>query len=264
MIYRKRGHTIRWENGTLIRVTESGWARESAEHFECGPLNEPVTIAIDELAPIDLRVPDNVAIERFIVTRGIAQHEYGDARWSEETNRVHLALTRGPLRVLIDSTIEQIGEVDAIADALARTELEERTPPSRLRLAPNVTAALLPLLFGIAPPNVRLLQSAGSTDAYGQRVEEQTINFYRPSYRMRPLRMPFDLRLECAVTEIEHDQPVAIALLGPVESLVLPVLIRDADGVYPARVRVSRIDAVATARSWYPYGAGSFGAELML
>jgi hypothetical protein len=109
-----------------------------------------------------------------------------------------------------------------------------------------------------------LLQSVGSIDGYGQRVEENSINFYRPSYRMRPVRMPFDLRLECAVTEIERERPVAIALLGPVESLVLPVLIRDGERVYPARVRVSRIDAVGTARTWYPYGAGSFGAELML
>jgi hypothetical protein len=36
MIYRKRGHTTRWENGTLIRVTESGVATET-DLFACHP-----------------------------------------------------------------------------------------------------------------------------------------------------------------------------------------------------------------------------------
>jgi hypothetical protein len=263
MIYRKHGRSIRREHGTLIRVSESGWAREEGTLFECGPLGEALS-AIDDLAPLVLTVPDNVTVERLIVTRGVAEHEYGDARWSEETSRVHVALTRGPLRAIIDSTLEQAGDIATIAEALAHAELEERAAPPRLRLAANVTAALLPALIGVEPPNVRLVQSAGAIDGYGQHVEEDTITFYRPSYRVRPVRMPFDLRLECDVNEIERDRPVAIALLGPVESLVLAVLIRDGERVYPARVRVSRIDAVSNERVWYPYGAGSFGADLML
>jgi hypothetical protein len=270
MIYRKHGKSIRWEHDTLVRVAESGWACEDGERFECAPI-ETTHAWSDALQPIDdilnvaaLRVPANVAVERFIVTRGVAEHEYGDARWTEETNRVHLSLTRAPLRVLVDSTIEQLRDLPPIIDALSHAELEEQPPPARLRLAPNVTAALLPALIGVAPPNVRLVQSAGAIDGYGQSVEEHTINFYRPSYRVRPVRMPFDLRLECDVTEIERERPIAIALLEPVESPVLSVLIRDGDRVYPARVRVSRIDAVSSERVWYPYGAGSFGAELML
>ncbi len=270
MIYRKRGASIRWENGTLVRVTESGWAREDAAFFECGPDSRRESDrlpALDEasLVPIAPQVPANIHIERSIVTRGIAEHEYGDARWIEETSQVHLSLTRAPLRVLVDSTPEHLPhDLPPILDALSRAELEEQPPPPRLRLAPSVTAALLPALVGVAPPNVRLVQSAGRLDGYGRRVEEHTINFYRPSYRVRPVRMPFDLRLECDVTEIEHDRPIAIALLEPVESPVLAVLVRDGERIYPARVRVSRIDAVSSERAWYPYGAGSFGAEMML
>ncbi|MGZ5472689.1 MAG: hypothetical protein ACXW31_02240, partial [Thermoanaerobaculia bacterium] len=37
MIYRKHGTVARWENGTLIRVTESGIAIEEGEYFECRP-----------------------------------------------------------------------------------------------------------------------------------------------------------------------------------------------------------------------------------
>lgn len=275
MIYRKHGKSIRWEHDTFVRVTECGWAREDGELFECGP--EPAArrapgppdpelpeIDAGRLAGLPLHLPPGVSVERLIVTRGIAEHEYGDARWSEETNRVHLSLTRAPLRVLIDCTLEQLRDLPPIIDALSHSELEEQPPPARLRLAPNVTAALLPALIGVAPPNVRLVQSAGGIDGYGRPVEEHSVNFYRPSYRVRPVRMAFDLRLECDVTEIESERPIAIALLEPIESPVLPLLIRDRDRVYPARVRVSRIDAVSNERVWYPYGAGSFGAELML
>ncbi|HEX2832711.1 MAG TPA: hypothetical protein VHW00_06830 [Thermoanaerobaculia bacterium] len=266
MIYRKRGRSVRWENGTLIRVSENGWAREEGDFFECGPLRDDSVAErgafamAEDLPPRAWTFDPEIRVERRIVTHGIAEHEYGEARWTEETHRVHIALTRGALRVLIDRE----EDVAPIADALARATHDEREPPPRLRLAPNVTAALLPLLFDVAPPNVRLVQSAGAIDAYGNRVGETSVHFYRPSYRVRPVRAPFDLRLECDVTEIERDRPLAVALLGPIRSLVLPVLIRDGARVYPSRVRLHRIDAVSSERIWYPYGAGSFGAELML
>jgi len=69
--------------------------------------------------------------------------------------------------------------------------------------------------------------------------------------------------IECDVTEIESDRPVAVALLAPVSS-VLRVLIDDGKRAYPSTVRIARIDAVSNERTWYPYGAGSFGAEMML
>jgi hypothetical protein len=75
--------------------------------------------------------------------------------------------------------------------------------------------------------------------------------------------MPLQLRLECDVTEIERDRPIAVALLAPVTS-VLRVLIDDGERAYPSTVRVARIDAVSNERIWYPYGGGSFGAEMML
>jgi hypothetical protein len=169
-----------------------------------------------------------------------------------------------------------------VADVLARAEDIEREAPARLRLAPNVTAALLPALIGIAPPNVRLVQTAGGVDGCGEpiveaeelrgtrgtRGTESWPNRYRPSYRVRPVRMPLQLRLECDVTAIDEDQPRAVALLAPVSvvhgQLVLRVLVADGDRAFPSTVRVARIDAVSDRRTWYPYGGGSFGAEMML
>ena len=66
------------------------------------------------------------------------------------------------------------------------------------------------------------------------------------------------------MTEIDQERPRAIALLAPPAGLDLRVLVEDGGDVFPAAVRIARIDAVARETTWYPYGAGSFGAEMML
>jgi hypothetical protein len=207
-----------------------------------------------------------VSVERWIAVEGIAEHEYGDRTWSERTQRLHVALTHKRERALIDQATFDTTHIERIAAALARCE-EEREAPPRLRLAENVTAALLPLLLDLAPPNVRVIQTAGGVDGRGEDIVEATKewpNWYRPSYRIRPLKAPLNLRLECDVTEIDPSRPIAIALLAPVTGLTLRLLVEDGGRAYPATVRVTRIDAVANERTWYPYGAGSFGAEMML
>ena len=252
MIYRKQGHVVRWENGTLIRVTESGAAREEGDLFECWPeaFGGGQTILSVPTGRIACP-PPNPMLERVIVSRGYAEHEYGDRRWSEHTHRFHASLVHNNLRVLVDRE----EDLEPIAQALQRTE-REREAPKHLRLAPNVTAALLPFLD-------EARQTKGGVDGYGNLITESSVNFYRPSYRMRPVRMPFNLALEHETTAIDEQLPRAIALLEPVQGRTLRVLIEDERGVYPATVTVERIEAVAGERIWYPYAAGSFGAEMM-
>jgi hypothetical protein len=318
MIYRKRGSVARWENGTLVRVAESGMAIEKDELFECYPEASGDVPSVDESyvletahAVHDAAARAGVAIERLIVIEGIAEHEHTKAAaaaaalqngWTEHSQRIHLSLIRARTRVILDLGSFDLDDVVRVADVLARAEETEREAPARLRLAPNVTAALLPSLIGIAPPNVRLVQTAGGVDGCGEPIveagsseflggprgssEEHALseelrgtrgprgtpriwpNRYRPSYRVRPVRMPLQLRLECGVTAIDADRPRAVALLAPVSvmngQLVLRVLVADGDRAFPATVRVARIDAVSDERTWYPYGGGSFGAEMML
>jgi hypothetical protein len=299
MIYRKRGETVRWENGTRIRVTESGMAYEAGERFVCEPaLPNPVILSEgegeggNEGSPADsattvyrrgffaspLPAPfaqddswllprgHAVTIERLIAVEGFAEHEYGDRTWSERTQRLHVALTHDRERALIDQANFDTTHIERIAAALARSEPEREAPP-RLRLHAGITAALLPALVELAPPNVRVIQTAGGIDGKGEDIVEaakEWPNWYRPSYRVRAVRAPLNLRLECGVTEIDASRPIAIALLAPVTGLTLRVLVEDGERVYPSTVRVTRIDAVSDERIWYPYGAGSFGAEMML
>jgi hypothetical protein len=283
MIYRKRGSVARWENGTLVRVTERGMAIEKEELFECYPDAGGDTPHVDESRVVAAAHAvqegvGDVTIERLIVIEGIAEHELIDddegsviRRWTEHTRRMHISLMHARTRAILDLGFFETKDVVRVAAVLARSDGVEREAPPRLRLAPHVTAALIPSLIGIVPPNVRLLQTAGGIDGYGEPIVEAGggwPNAYRPSYRMRPVRMPMQLRLECDVTAIDRSRPVAAALLAPVSivdgALVLRVLIDEGDRAFPSTVRVARIDAVSDERIWYPYGGGSFGAEMML
>jgi hypothetical protein len=268
--YRKRGRVVRSESGTLVRVFESGLAIEDGELFRCAPdesrprLAEPSNeFVLETVQTIRSLVPAPLSIERLIVSEGVAEHECDGRSWREETRRIHLSMVKGRIRALVDS----VDDVARVADALARCEDHERDPPPRLRLMPNVAAALIPSLVTLAPPNVDLAQVAGGVDGKGFPIVEARElwpNWYRPSYRVRPVRMPLNVRVRCEVTEIERDRPAAVALLAPVGGLVMRVLVDEGARAYPATVRVTRIDAVARETVWYPYGGGSFGAEMML
>src|SRR5687768_1441042 len=250
MIYRKRGAVARWENGTVVRVTESGVAIEDGETFTCRPEGR-TSLHVDATRVVETaRAIHDIAasIERLIVTEGIAEHEWEGRSWRDETQRIHLSLVRDRTRALIDVGSFDLHDVRVIASALDRM-VDERDPPPRLRFARNVTAALLPSLIGVEPPNVELTY---------------TLDWFRPSYRIRPVRMPVNLSLRCDVTEIDETRPIAVAVLEPVRDLTVRVLVDDGAVAYPATVRVTRIDAVGRDLVWYPYGGGSFGAEMML
>jgi len=271
MIYRKQGIVERWEHGTPIEVRESGMAVENGDLFECYPeRREPAGRAAGELpavaAQIKALVPEGIAIERLILTQGVADHECDGTTWREETRRVHLSLVRNETRALLDLASFDLEHIARVAETLTRLT-SERAPGPCLRFAPNVTAALIPSLIGVAAPNVRLIQTAGGLDGRGRPIEEATRewpNWYRPSYRARPVRMPLNVRMECDATAIEANRPIAVALLAPVRGPSARVLIDDGRSAWPATVRITRIVAVADERTWYPYGGGSFGAEMML
>jgi hypothetical protein len=270
MIYWKRGRVARWEHGRVVTVSESGLAVDVRGAFVVTPGCRSLDAALDDMADDVASVAKpllRMKPERLIVSHGVAEHEYNGVRWREETRRLHVALTHNHLRALVDRADFDVEEVAKIAHALRRAGAERDAPP-RLRLAPSVSAALLPQLIGVAPANVRLVQSGGGLDGNGEEIREAAgppwPNVFRPSYRFRPVRTALNLRLECDVDAVDHDLPEAIALLAPVAGLMLRVLVADSGRFYPATIRVTRIDAVGRDRTWYPYGAGAFGSEIML
>jgi len=204
-------------------------------------------------------------IERFIASAGTATHETNGTTWTEESRRVHISLVNPPLRALIDLASFDAEIVGTIADALARAG-GERSAPKRIRLAPNVSAALLPSLIG----ELAMEQTGGGVDGRGRPIETRAVthdappNWYRPGYAVRPVRAWMNIRA-LPLGRIDPDAPLAVALLGPVHGPRLRVLCVDGDDVFPITVDASHIAAVSHAEpAWYPYAAGSFGAEMML
>lgn len=277
MRYQKRGSVARWENGTVVLVTEQGVAHEDGEGFSCmpDPVVDPLPVrdparVIETATLIVALVPDSVCIERLVVSEGIAEHRFETIEWSERHERVHLALVRDRMRTLLDLAVFDPAEVSVVANALAAREETAGSAPERLRLAPAVAAALLPSWVGAPMPGLELRQTAGGIDGRGAPVEDAPIsggpfpNWYRPSYRVRPRRIPMNLRAECDEEGIDANLPVAVALLGPPEGARVRVLISDGSHVFPAVVQIVRVVAVSRRRIWYPHGGGVLGSEMMV
>lgn len=274
-IYRKHGRTARSEDGHIVVVDEAGEAIEIGREFEARPLEDKVPLPeidpreVERVAAEIRRIVKPHRIERLIVSDGVAEHEFNGAHWQEASRRVHLSITHRDFRLLVDRADFDLRDIERVVRALGHAEAE-REAPQRIRTAPNVSAALLPSLPTIAPPNVELWQMAGGKDGKARPVHEEQLtsppwsNWYRPSYRVRPTRMPFNIRAKCETKVIDTDIPEAVAVLAQVEGVMMRVLIVDGRVSYPATVRVSRIDAVTDEATFYPYGAGALGAEMML
>ncbi|HEX3071159.1 MAG TPA: hypothetical protein VHX14_21520, partial [Thermoanaerobaculia bacterium] len=285
-LYRKWGRVIRYENGTTIRVEEAGEATEVDGVFEARPMlceegaQTRVSVpnhsqrrpgaALPEESDVPQQVESFVAqtllsvhsclVERLIVSSGVSTHEINGVTWREESQRVHLSLVKEKLRVLIDLASFDIDAIRSAASALARAG-EAREAPARIRLAPNVSAALLPSLIG----EIAIEQRGGGLDGRGQAIETRAVtgdeppNWFRPSYAIRPRRAWLNLR-PLPFGTIDESAPIAVALLRPVIGTNLRVLCADGGDVFPAELNVEHIAAVsANEQVWYPYAAGSFG-----
>jgi hypothetical protein len=226
VIYRKWGRVVRWENGTLVRVEEAGEAREENGMFLARPIAHDVALPeVDSEWVVETaRAVGNA--ERVLVAEGVAVHECNGVRWQEETRRVHVALVRRPWRVLVDDA-----DVAPVASALARCEGE--------RDFEHV----------IVPPHIHIdahcerEQLPGGLDGYGRPIEYRRVageppNFYRPSYRVRPVRQW--MNVHAVPFGAMQPAPRVLALAGGGKALV-----DDGGRVFITRLRVERVTAAA-------------------
>jgi hypothetical protein len=278
--YRKWGRVVRLERDCVIAVDEAGEALEDGESFTARPLRDEVTLPapaedVEAFArEVTALIPPAIRVERMIVSAGVTEHEFGRERWRETTARMHIALVnpKRQLRVTLDLGGElladlPIGDVSIIAGALARVQTRAKQP-RRLVLAPHVAAALLPVLLHVE--GVTLMQCAGDRDGKGVKIAEQVLttdafpNWFRPSYRVRPARMPFHLCAVATATEIDPLFPRAIAIVRVLDHRRFDVLCDDGSRVFEAPIAIDRIRAVGAPAAWYPYAAGAFGSEMLL
>lgn len=268
--YRKWGRSVRREGPRRIAIDEAGEAFEEEGAFRARFLDErrelpaPDGEAVETAArEIESMLVPPLALERMIVSEGIVEHEVtGGIVWRERSRRIHLSITRPPLRLLMDLADFRTDAIRTVIDAMSRAG-DERRAPRRVRIAGPVGAALLSSL------EISMRQSDAPHDGNGQPVVEGPVtretppNWFRPTYRMPPRRAWFHLRVD-PLGEIDAGLPLAIALLAPVHKGGVRLLCVDGHAVYPATIEVRRVLAARPTRTWYPYGAGAFGAELML
>ncbi|MCU1231730.1 MAG: hypothetical protein JWO97_4614 [Acidobacteria bacterium] len=256
--YQKRGAVIRREGSVLLRISEAGEAIDDGATF----IVRPIASAPIDMPPADavINVADQLASlnpERLIVSEGVAHHVCEGREWREESRRIHISLTHQRLRVLVDhADFDQLEDIIRIAHAL-RAVRNERAA-GRVRLAPSVTAALLPSLL----EKIDIEQVNAPHDGRGLPVPKRDAtaphpNVFRPTYRQRPIAMPFNLRAKPFGT-IE-DAPLAIAIVNGSQLLCV-----DGSAIFLMPLRIDDIRAVGEPQRWYPHAAGSFGAELML
>ena len=268
-VYKKRGRSVRREAEHLVRVDEAGEAIEKDGVFRARAVGESADLPVlDEGAvksaarEIEAIVEPPLMLERIFVSEAIIEHQFAGITWKETPRRVHISIARPPLRALLDLTEFRFEPIRRVSEMLMRVGAQ-RDAPKRIRLAEHVGAAVLPFI------GVEKFQSAAPYDGKGQSIDEQRVtgdpppNWFRPSYRVRPRRAWFHLRA-AALEEIDGDVPEAIALLAPAQRRSIRVLCVDGDAVYPATIEIQPILAAKPTNIWYPYGAGAFGAELML
>ena len=236
MIYRKWGRVVRWENGTLVRVEEAGEAREENGVFYAQPIVHDVILSREDgegsqsARALHLEIlrcaQDDVGVERVLVTEGIAIHEYGATRWEETISRVHVAFTRKPWRVLVDDF-----DVAGVANALSRCEgekdFEHVLVPPHIHVDSNCEKEQLP----------------GGLDGYGRPIERRRVhgeppNFYRPSYRVRPVRKWMNVKP--IPFGVMQDAPRVLALVDGGKALV-----EHEQRVFVTPLRAERVTAAA-------------------
>ena len=264
--YRKWGRTVRFERDSVVHATERGEAIEDGARFHARPLNDDIEIpdvAEDvEAFAKKIRSLIDVQIERLIVTAGVTEHDFEGIRWRETSARVHIDINNGHQRTKLDlggNTLADIrlDDVRISARALAHVSGQREQPESCV-IAPHVSAVLLPIM------GLKLMQTSRGRDGKGAEIEELVLdhppfpNWFRPSYRVRPVRMPFHMRVDDFGT-IPANAPRIVALLSAGQ-----VLCDDGASVFAMTIRIDQVKAAGPPAGWYPHLAGTFGHEILL
>jgi hypothetical protein len=114
------------------------------------------------------------------------------------------------------------------------------------------------------------MQTAGGIDGSGLEIAEHPVehqpwpNWYRPSYRARPVRAPFNVRIEPTGEDSGEPHPVAVALLGGSSVSRLRFLVDDRSQSWIVEGRLAALRLAGPPGEWFPHGAGVFGADALI
>jgi hypothetical protein len=287
-LYRKEGQTIRAEfsRGTLsiLNVSERGLAIERNGFFESR--QEPAEISVD--APGDPTVAGmandlkgDPAVERFTILSGSAIHSIeGGNQWNERFGRMHISMVNREhrVRVMLELGGESLDHfdmalIDLVRTALQQSFVEEPPPFHAVRLLPHVAAALTTAGDSIAEQSTH---PAFRFDGDGKEIlparSAPWPNRFRPSYRSRPIPMPFHLRMRPRGVD-SSVEVTAIAISDPFrrvgDTVTGSVLCTNSRNVFVAPLILDaqsedRIRYVSDKMTWFPYRAGVWGSDTIV
>lgn len=298
----------------FLSTSEHGFAEEDGGRFVCHPTGTSASLRApdrDEVQELVRRLESatgSVEVERMTVLSGRAAHHFRagaiEREWNESFARLHLAILdpSARLRITIDLGGPALDEIDlALVEevvAAAGQLISFESTDTAVLLRPHVAAALWPALALGAGPETRpdaalcIEQTTHPKfrfDGDGLEIEPRICidfalrrpaaprwsNRYRPSYRTRPVPMPFHVRARAgglrSGAEIE-----AVGLIegfqvagGRIAASLLCRRIGSAQA-FPAHFSlpleefIRRIRFVDEQRRWFPYAAGSYGGGVEL
>jgi hypothetical protein len=304
--YVKQGQSLRFEwsgrGSGWVHTVEAGESLLEEGRFSCRPSASPPEPTLRDdairrlLEQLQEIVRHPLSIDRIVVSAGEAAHRWSDGdverSWSDRAARLHLGLVHAGegWSHLLDAGA---GEIEAIDLEPLRRVTAAAALPLRpigaplLRLAPAVTARLIPLLLsgasdGTATRRVRFTQRATTPeqrDGRGAEIVEgpvsllQPPNVWRPSYRFRPIASPLDVRLE-APGNLVSGIPEAVVVIEPLDgrdgTITGRLLVTDGEaaGVVHLQVAVQELlETIVTAAAgevWFPAGTGCWGVPAMI
>ncbi|HXI14350.1 MAG TPA: hypothetical protein VNM92_17160 [Thermoanaerobaculia bacterium] len=273
-------------------------------------IGERTTAALASADQFKASVPGSLVLERLVLLSGRADHSIvheGKANeWTESFERLHISLMHPEARERVEvevggSSLDMIDRetITSIASLLARMDREPVTSRElNLSLEPVVAAALwaalTPWILGGAPGGAsgptldQSIHPELAHDGNGLIIAPKRLfgieggarwselpNMFRPSYRAKPVSMPFHLRANPIRSDVHGDYE-AHALLQrfiwtPV-GLAAKLLCRsrNSDSVFASTIVMTperwlqSVVGIDSEMTWFPNLAGTYGSRTLI
>ncbi len=305
---------IRAGGAVIVQTSEHGESTIADGVFRARTLSSPSvgegagdSNAVESMGlSLEEMIPATVSLERATILEGSADHWWteGDTErsWRENNARLHATLLNADRKTRISTNLgaAHLNQIDltlltpAIAALADMRSASIPASPMNLTLENAVTAELWAALLEaiLRQPDSKYatlemrqqLCPQSTRDGRGEEIRCVPLtnangplgipNFFRPSYRVPPMRAAFHLDAVGIPTASAPSECSAVATLFPFANdgrrLSVTLLCSNPSGTFRGVVSMTpaewaeRLRAAGEDSFWFPVDAGSYGRRLML